>query len=97
MNTFLLQCGEFIDLSALDDHGRRAIDLCPYSSPIFKSIRDMYRRMVRAQAKEAFNRTNALPMSDISANCEEDESTTEEKKVGFSLHVAAPPAANHHP
>ena len=64
MITFLLQCGEYIDLSALDETGKRAIDLCPYSSPIFKSIRDMYKRMVKAQAQEAFNRSTALPMSD---------------------------------
>ena len=37
--TQLLHCGEEIDLHALDVSGRRAIDLCPYSSPIFKSIR----------------------------------------------------------
>ena len=39
MITLLLKCGEKIDLQALDLSGRRAIDLCPYSSPIFKSIR----------------------------------------------------------
>lgn len=38
--TQLLYCGEDIDLHALDVSGRRAIDLCPYSSPIFKSIRN---------------------------------------------------------
>jgi len=37
--TFLLDCDEFTDLTERDTNGRRAIDLCPFSSPIFKSIR----------------------------------------------------------
>ena len=33
-----------MDLEAVDIRGKRAIDLCPYSSPIFKTIRDCLRR-----------------------------------------------------
>lgn len=47
MITFLLSCGEKIDLTAIDTQGKRAIDLCPYSSPIFKSIRDQIRRITK--------------------------------------------------
>ena len=48
--TFILQCGEFCDLTALDSNGKRAIDLCPYSSPIFKSIRNKIKQKIRDQA-----------------------------------------------
>ena len=47
----LLTCGEYIDLEALDDHGKRAIDLCPFSSPIFKKIRDKLRKQARLKCK----------------------------------------------
>lgn len=50
--TLLMQCGEFIDLMALDSVGRRAIDLCPYSSPVFKSIRDLIKRKTKQQVVE---------------------------------------------
>ena len=33
-----------MDLDAVDIRGKRAIDLCPYSSPIFKTIRDCLKR-----------------------------------------------------
>ncbi len=47
--TFLLDCKENIDLNARDSQGRRAIDLCPFSSPIFKSIRaQIHRRTLDA-------------------------------------------------
>ena len=74
MITFLLQCGEYIDLTALDETGKRAIDLCPYSSPIFKSIRDMFKRIIRVQANEAIKFATALPMS--------NETALEEYKTG---------------
>ena len=64
MITFILQSGEYVDLTALDANGKRAIDLCPYSSPIFKSIRDKTKRKVRDQALYAHERSDALPMSD---------------------------------
>lgn len=46
MITFLLECKEDIDLCAQDTMGRRAIDLCPFSSPIFKTIRDQIHRQI---------------------------------------------------
>ena len=47
----LLGCGENVDLEALDSQGRRAIDLCPYSSPIFKTIRGQLRRVALANCR----------------------------------------------
>ena len=48
----LLSCGENVDLEALDSQGRRAIDLCPYSSPIYKTIRDQLRRVAQANCRK---------------------------------------------
>lgn len=90
MITFLLQCGEYIDITALDNSGKRAIDLCPYSSPIFKSIRDMHRRMVKAQAQEAFKHSKALPMSNYSSDHKISPNNAEEPKAASSM--PAPPA-----
>ena len=44
MIKLLLSSGEEMDLDAVDIRGKRAIDLCPYSSPIFKTIRDCLKR-----------------------------------------------------
>jgi hypothetical protein len=50
--TFLLDCKETINLNARDNQGRRAIDLCPFSSPIFKSIRAQIYRRTQAAINE---------------------------------------------
>ena len=47
MIKLLLDCEENVDLLALDNRGKRAIDLCPYSSPIFKTIRDQLKRRTK--------------------------------------------------
>ena len=64
----LLSCGENIDLEALDSQGRRAIDLCPYSSPIFKTIRDQLRRVAYENCRKK-----------IEECIEDDEKSTNEK------------------
>ena len=63
MITFLIQSGEYMDLTALDSQGKRAIDLCPYSSPIFKTIRNLTKQQIRTVAEPAYKESKGGPMT----------------------------------
>ena len=55
MIKLLLDSEENVDLLAFDCKGKRAIDLCPYSSPIFKTIRDCLRRRTKIKVNLSSN------------------------------------------
>ena len=52
MIKLLLNCEENVVLHALDSRGKRAIDLCPYSSPIFKVIRNQLQRRTKVKVHQ---------------------------------------------
>ena len=83
MIKILLSSGEKMDLDAIDIRGKRAIDLCPYSSPIFKTIRDCLRRRTSIHV----NIQNNNKKEGVGLHSNSDE-TNREREAKYLTHRA---------